>query len=619
MNLPTLPVRLAREKVAQVLLIALIAGVVIALLATPKPWNFSLPESEKLRVRDFVGLYSWWAALINLLPLAILAVTTRWWMRPLREHFVPQPDRPVLGFRIVVGAALLACAAMNAPRLGQSLWDDEEYSVRRVILGAYLQNEGKPPKFKEVRWSDTLWYYAKPNNHFLNSILSRLSNSAWRMLSRPQGLQFSETALRLPSYVAGVLSVGVWALLLARMSFPHAGMILAWLIALHPWYMRFIPQTRGYALVFLFLPLACWLGLTAVRDGRWRFWVASGAAQFALFYSWPGSAFTLVVLNFCLLGFILIQGSSPLVLISRWLVSSCVAGMIVIQLTFPCLAQIKSYLTISDANALGAFWLKNVGALLLTGWPWHASTSSLPSLENAPLLTVEIVLTVTIVGIFLGILKLVLSRSPGAFLLPVFLLPGPAAYLFALWKNTHLFEWYMVFMTPGLLALMAIGICFALTPLASRHRMLAVAGATGWLVFFGVFTHPIRSIYIHRPVQFLRESVLLTRPSLDPFDPKNQAIRTMTTLSTPEVYDPNILMVKSGSELKSILRQADQAGHPVFINQGYTSLLAEKAPDVAALVFDPTLFEKIATLSGLEPFLIRDIYRYRPGSLPPEP
>lgn len=604
---------------AQFFLIAVIVGIVIALLVSKKPWNISLPASGKYRVQDFVDFYSWWAALVNLLPLAILSVTTRIWMRPMGEHSVFKPDRLTTGFLLVVGAASLTCAIMNGPRLSQSLWDDEEYSVRRVILGSYQQKDGHPPTFKELRWSDTLWFYTKPNNHFLNSILSRLSNSTWRTLTHPQGLQFSETALRLPAYVAGVLSVGVWAFLLAQIGFPHAGMILAWLITLHPWYMRFIPQTRGYALVFLFLPLACWLGLTAVRDGRWRFWIASGTAQFALFYSWPGSAFTLVILNFGLLGFILIQGTSPPVLVGRWLVSSGLAAMVVFQLTLPCLAQLGSYLTISDAHALGSFWLKNVGALLLTGWWWHAPTSSLPSLASAPASAVSLFLTVTTVGILLGILQLIRSRSVGILLLPVFLLPGPATYLFARWKDTHLFEWYMVFIVPGLLALFAIGLCYALKPLASRHQRLTVIVAAAWILLFGIFTQPVRSIYFHRPIQLLRESVLLTRPLLDPFDQKNQAIRTVTTLSSPEVYDPNILMVKSGPALKSVLRQADLAGQPVFINQGYTSLLAEKYPDVAALIFNPDLFEKIGTLSGLEPFLTRDLYRYHSGSLPPEP
>lgn len=618
MNLPDLPVRLSRDKLIQLLLAVLVLGVVIALLATPKPWNFSLPEGGKLRLRDFVGLYSWWAALINLAPLLLLTATTPWWMRSLQGHSFLPPSRPNLNFRLIVGVAMLACAALNAPRLGHSLWDDEEYSVRRYILGSYQQQEGHQPKLKEVRWSETLWSYAKPNNHFLNSILSRLSNSTWRLLARPQGLQFSETAVRFPAYLAGVLSVGVWALLLARIGFPTAGMILAWLIVLHPWYMRFIPQTRGYALVFLFLPLACWLGLTAVQDGRWRYWIASGAAQFALFYSWPGSAFTLVILNLSLLGFLLIQGHSTSLFLGRWLVSSLVAGMVVLQLTLPCMAQLHFHLHQWDADALGGPWLMNIGTLLLTGLPWHAATTAFPRLDNVHPLAAGIFLAVAICGVFLGILKLARARIPGVFLLPVFLLPGPAAYFFALWKNTHLFEWYMVFMVPGLLALLALGICSALTPLASRHRMVAVAGVGAFLLFFACVTQPARAAYIGRPVQWLRESVLMTRPGLNPFDPRNEAILTITTLASPEVYDPNVQMVRSGPELKKLLRAADAVGQSVYVNQGYSDLLADKSPDVAALIFDPTIFEKIATLPGFESFLDRDLYRYRPGSLPPE-
>src|SRR5690606_39114004 len=137
---------------------------------------------------------------------------------------------------------MLACAAVNAPRLAHSLWDDEEYTLRRIVLGSYRVNDKGEPKLKEVPWSDTFWYYGKPNNHFLNSISARLSNSAWRVVARPTGLQFSEVGLRLPAFLAGILSIGAWAFLLRILGFPAAGALAAWLIVLHPWHMRFVPE-----------------------------------------------------------------------------------------------------------------------------------------------------------------------------------------------------------------------------------------------------------------------------------------------------------------------------------------------------------------------------------------
>lgn len=610
--------RIQSHRLVQGLLVAGMIGIGIALCVSAKPWTFDFPEGKRTRVEDYVAVFSWWAGLINLLPLAVLALTAKFWLRP-QEH-IKHPTSNIQHpkwFWPIVGTAMLACAAMNAPRLAHGLWDDEEYTLRRIVLGSYRINSEGEPKLKEVPWSHTIWYYGKPNNHFLNSITGRLSNTLWRAVARPEGLQFSEVALRLPAFVAGVLSLGVWALLLRALGFPAAGALAAWLIALHPWHMRFVPELRGYAFVFFFLPLACLLAVRAVRSGRWRWWAAYGGAQFGLFYSWPGTTFTLMVLNAGVAAMIACSSGDRLTSATRWLTATAVAGMVSFQLYLPCVAQLFGHLDDWDAKGLGWPWISNVGSRLLTGMPWKIPGGTLP--EMSALFTQHPIffggMLAMMAGlIVVGLMRFFSSGAAGTVMALVFIVPGPATYLFARLKDTYLFEWYVVFMVPGLMALCAVGLVTLLAPVFAKRRTVAVACAVILLAGFALATQAARHRLVTQPVQFTRDSVLKIRPTLNPHDPRNREILTVATLATPEIYDPNIRRVKSGAELVELLQEADRSGYPLFINQGYANILAAETPSLSALISQTEMFEKIAILPGIEPMFDREILRYRPGS-----
>ena len=88
-----------------------------------------------------------------------------------------------------------------------------------------------------------------------------MSHSAWRTVARPTGLQLSEAATRLPSYLSGILLVGVIALLAARFGLAWEGALAAWLIAIHPWHLRFATEARGYGLIAFLIPVSCLLAV----------------------------------------------------------------------------------------------------------------------------------------------------------------------------------------------------------------------------------------------------------------------------------------------------------------------------------------------------------------------
>ena len=51
----------------------LVGCTIVALLVAPKPWE----NPTLVDVKDFVRVYSWWAGLINLVPLVLLAADDR--------------------------------------------------------------------------------------------------------------------------------------------------------------------------------------------------------------------------------------------------------------------------------------------------------------------------------------------------------------------------------------------------------------------------------------------------------------------------------------------------------------------------------------------------------------
>ena len=121
--------------------------------------------------------------------------------------------------------------------LWQSFWHDENYPIRNAIVGTYRLLPDGSLKLKPVSWQATFFFYRKPN-HTLYSGIARVCNEAWRLITRPKGLQFSEFIIRFPAYVAGIASIATIALLLKALEFPSAGVVAAFLSALHPWHIR---------------------------------------------------------------------------------------------------------------------------------------------------------------------------------------------------------------------------------------------------------------------------------------------------------------------------------------------------------------------------------------------
>ncbi|HET7237860.1 MAG TPA: glycosyltransferase family 39 protein, partial [Terrimicrobiaceae bacterium] len=282
------------------LVLAAIGGLLLAcLLATKKPWTIDLPSSGPWKLSHYVAVYVWIGLLINLIVTTLLAFTASWWTRPLAERPFRRSSPP-RWFWPLVAVAMAVNAWICWPRLWQSFWHDENYPLRNAIVGVYRQRPDDSLSLKPVSWEATFFFTR-----------SRIipSTVAWRVPAtsfgvgpaRPKGLPFSEPVIRLPAYLAGIASIATIALLLQELEFPLAGVLAAFLSALHPWHIRYASEARAYAFVLCLIPLVLYSFLRALKDGRWRWWVAFSACAFLLMYSYPTCIYVLIVLNLCAL------------------------------------------------------------------------------------------------------------------------------------------------------------------------------------------------------------------------------------------------------------------------------------------------------------------------------
>jgi hypothetical protein len=603
------------------------AGIVVFLLVADKPWTVELPPGKPLKIHHFVAIYEWWAAAINLVLVVLLGATARWWLRsprPSQTRWLPEEETPRWFWPLVVAATALT-TFWGIQRLPQSLWDDEDSSLHRAVLGQYRRDETGDIKLKETTWKVALWNYWKPANHQLQTILSKASLETWRAIARPTGLQFTEPVVRFPCLIAGILSIAAIALLLKRLGFARAGVLAAFLLAIHPWHVRYAIELRGYIFTLLFGPLMIYCLLQAIDSSRWKWWTGFAASEFALLYAYPGCLYMVVIANLCGAIALLLRHSTPderIRYFPRLIVVSVVSLMVYLQLMLPCVPQLLDYFKTERAlGELGVRWHRNMGAHLLAGIPWNnsdlpqAGYQELQWTADAHPTLFTLMLAGAVAFLVAGAVRLGLRHPGGWIVLLVLLLPAPMVYLISRARNHYLYEWYLFFSLSGFVAFFAVGLDW-LAGLARRvHRYASPLGAGLGVIAFFAATEPQRQWLVRHSLQPMRESVLLTRPVLDPYDPRQQSIITVSLTGVPWSYDPNIIVISNVEQLVRNLEEADKNGQTLYVNFANAWTASASSPALYAMIEDDRLFEKIASIQGFDPTLTAFVRRYKPGTI----
>jgi len=594
----------------RIALAAVAVGLAAWLVAGDKPWT--LGPAENWRLKEVIRFWSWSGGALDLLIVFALAIICPWWAKPLPRRSAEAPPA-FRGFLPLVLGAMALSAFSALPRLDFSLWDDEELCARYSTVGRFKAKAGQEPQLSPLRWNETIFDYRTPNNHVLHSILSRFSGDTWRATAQSGGLPFSEWALRLPAFLFGILAVGAIAWFLKDAGFATAGVVAAFLLALHPWHLRYTSEARGYSMVVCLVPVlfVCWR--RAVTGGAWKWWAAFAATEFALIYTYPGTLFLLLMLNALTLPalFFIWRRDFPAAL-GRWFCVNTLAALIAIPLMLPLVPQARAYFDHEAARGVivGWPWAQSALSHLIAGTPWKGAPEY-PALgvlfaQNPAAVVSLIAITVLLVG--LGSLRLA-RRGWLQVIVAVILVTPLLTFFLARHRGMLIYEAYIIYALPGVVALAAVAIAW-LAGLARRPAITAAVSALFVAAYFAV-TEPLHSQMRHHPLQQIRESVLASRGSLDPSD---TAILTGSFCIPPYLYDASMVRTDSVDEFVALLRRADTENRTLYFNIGMPWAAREYSPRMWALFNDRLLFDNHLRLRGFDAGLDRIVARYKPGS-----
>lgn len=606
----------------RVVLWVVLVATALRLVIGDDPWTGGVAarvaENRHVRAVDFARTWGWWSAAAATPVIALLLATVPRWLDRDPPPVVDALARPAGPSRPFVAALLglvLFGAWLGAPRMSYSLFEDERYNVQWSIDGFYYRDHDGELRRHDPTWRDALWYYEWPNNHVPNTLLARASLGIWRVATHPGHRMVSEAAIRMPALLFGLASIAAIALLGWRLGHPGAGLAAAALLMLHPWHLRYLGECRGYSLVLLGLSLTPLLLVRSLHHGTWPRWAAFGAAEFVMMWTYPSIAWFLVFLN-AAAGLWLWRRHrrtghlGPQ--LRRLALVNLAAALTWFRVMAPNLAQLRIYLQNRGAeDVMNRGWLRDVWSFTVAGMPWGHFTENPHYTELSDRAAAHPTLVwgfaAALAGLAaLGAARWLLAGGLRAWLVPVLTLPPIVLATSTYRAGQYLHPHYLVIALPGLALLVALGCETLARPLGTRAGVCLV---TAMLVGFAAFTQAPRRELRSRPIQPWRDSVLATRPSVDPLDPRNAAIITVSFNMPANYYDAGGYHLREPDQLLYWLHESDRTGHPLFVNLGRPKGARRKHREMMAIV--DARFDRVGQFEGLLSRGYREVYRYR--------
>jgi len=313
-------------------------------------------------------------------------------------------------------------------------------------------------------------------------------------------------------------------------------------------------------------------------------------------------------------------GRDRLVLIARWLTSGAVSVILVALFMTPCLLQIAEYTKSARSmeEAMDAAWMRDALSFIGTGlswkrWDWGGNPLALSlkqSLQTSPFLTwaTLIMLGTAIVA---GTVRLVRSGLAGRVLAMILVLPAPLAFAHFSLKGNTLFHWYLVGSILSVAVLAAAGAAWVGALMAPARLRSHLPGIAFLLLGggFAILTHGQRELYRTHPIEPLEESVRVTRNVINPLADGIDKVITIGFVMNTKGYDPAANEIRSVEALDGLIERARSEEVPLFVNFALPGLARLHFPKIMDRIENPDLFERVATLYGLEKQCTRLVYR----------
>jgi len=549
---------------------------------------------KSVRLEQWVqtGLYK--AAQLNLVLVIALFFVRSWWCGRAVKKAAKAAHGGGARFWLWVGAAVLLALVMRWPRMELSLYNDEVYNFRQYIHGKVKTDSEGNERFVRASWMETMWEN-KANNGVLFSALARVFDDAWRPADGRTDGQIIEQALRWPALIPGLLSIGVIALLGRRLFGGAAGVAAAFVLALHPWHLRYSTEARAYGLVILFVALAMFCLVMALRGNRWRWWLGFAACQFLYMYAFAGALYFAVGINAAALVAIIARGSEwRRAALGRLVVASLFSAMLYVQLMAPCLPQMAHTIGTLDSMSgnVGMSQVANMASYLTLGMPMFdgdPGNTSNPALAKFLPDGLWMLLSALVgLGIVLFFAALVFKR-PG---LPRVLLAGNALALLLVlgvsaYGGTVLHHWYVIYLLP----LTALALAAGWAVIWKSRRLHLLAYVLPVLVMLVVW----RPLYDYRghSKQSLREAVAVARDG---------GAMVAGFWSDSSAYLLDMRIVREPEDLRRFAAEAAAEGRDLSVVFGHREMaMAQMAECVRVAEGRAELdFQSVAVLPGLE-------------------
>ncbi len=491
-------------------------------------------DRSKVKPAEMARTSAYWGACAGAGVAVLLLLTRCAWVgesRPAtlgRVHSSKRAGEVNGRRRFVVGTfwflVILAMAVgtvLRMQRMEFSFYNDENHVYTRIIAGQWKGVPGEDgAKFDQPSWGETAFSNNTGNNAFLYSITARAVFDAWRAKNPIADGAVVEWVPRAPVLVFGVLTILVIALAGRALTGPWAGAAAAWILALHPWHLRFSTEARAYGMAMFFIALSIWLLVRCWQTNGWRWWLPYGLTQLLIVYTYPGTVFFVVVVNLVLAGLLglgMFSQHRPAagVAFTRLTVSALLAAIpAMMLLVVPVMATrdaMSESAALAQASVDPGWWADSVTSLFV-GCPWFNFTP-----DSRVALAMEYALDqgiwLLLVGLVLSVLAavagvVVLFKNAPTRAIAWVLMAGLGSlgllYFNSASKHLALMVWYAAPMLPVVVLMMGVGV----GALAKRLGSGGFAAAAPAFVLLASVTW---GILLTRPI-----SVVTSMPKADP-------------------------------------------------------------------------------------------------------
>ena len=553
-----------------------------------------------------IGIH--YAAWINAVLIVLLLITSKWWTRPtsLISNLKSQISNPRWFWPLTI-IAILTCLGLRYPLASKSLWWDEAWVILQASHGKWTPDKKHPGelKFQAHDWSRCAWYYQKPTNHAPMSLLQKASITSWQVLTGAKREQFSDLAARAPALLASCVAVGMMACLLRAWGRPGAGIFAAFLLAMHPWAIRYGVDARAYALV---IPL-CISGMFAItrivasRGGKTWPWVWWGVTEFLWLWAFPNAVIDIAALNL-LTAWLLWKGvekKDRSRVLMRLVVTNFFAAMCFIQMFLPNVMQARRWAgQEADKHVLDWGLVESTFRQLFFG-------DLVPRNDEG---AIGVATILGIVCLVRGIVTIVRQRRAldSTAVVSSVLLSSVAFALTTWTMQSYFYPRFVIASLPALIAALVINFHrrISISTEARDHwigdahdllkRSLKIVGfAVLALVMWSpslqkLLTQPIAPL--HDVASFVQHQAASPKPLIACYGLGREVM---------PVYEPSCLPVENLAGVEALMQKAKTEQRPLYLIYGYNTFNRSLLSDGFKLLDDKALFEEVKAFPGIEP------------------